>query len=93
MKLFDVFNEKETENGDKAYKSTRNKYLDVLFASNYYRRNPDKIPDFLDKNSEFDKWYARFMRDPRQNGNGARTLGQNWEFIYGMLTRANEVRL
>lgn len=132
MKLFDVFNEKETENGDKAYKSTRNKYLDTLFASNYYRRNPDKIPEFLDKNSEFDKWYARFMRDPRQNGNGARTLGQNlmlqtniepydvlvsgraddifnmgyklyrynkyskggkyWEFIYGMLTRANEVQ-
>lgn len=132
MKLFDVFNEKETENGDRAYKSTRNKYLDVLFASNYYRHNPDKIPDFLDENSEFDKWYARFMRDPRQNGNGARTLGQNlmlqaniepydvlvsgraddifnmgyklyrynkyskggkyWEFIYGMLTRTNEVQ-
>lgn len=49
MKLFDVFNEKETENGDRAYKSTRNKYLDVLFASNYYRHNPDKIPEFLDK--------------------------------------------
>ena len=32
MKLQDAFNETRTDNGDRAYNSTKNDYLDVIFS-------------------------------------------------------------
>ena len=37
--LLNALNEKETENGDKAFNSTLNKYFDILGQTAYYREN------------------------------------------------------
>lgn len=67
-----VFNQKLTENGDKAYKSTGDNLLDILFMSSYYEKhlNEVKLGD-----SDVEKLFARFMRDPRL-GLGRRDLGR-----------------
>lgn len=79
MKLQDVFNETKTDNGDRAYNSTKNDYLDVVFQIEKLKKNPKETPLFLNKEKEFDKWFARMVRDPRKinGGMGQRELGRN----------------
>ena len=67
-----VFNQKLTENGDKAYKSTGDNLLDILFMSAYYEKHLDEVKL---GNSDVEKLFARFMRDPRL-GLGRRDLGR-----------------
>lgn len=75
MNLKEIFNNKLTENGDIAYNSTLNKYLDLIFRMNYYRRYSSQIPKVLDKDNEFDVWLARLIRDCRK-GFGEREIGR-----------------
>ena len=70
MKLQDVFNETKTDNGDRAYNSTKNDYLDVVFQIEKLKKNPKETPLFLNKEKEFDKWFARMVRDPRKINGG-----------------------
>ena len=78
MRIDDIFNEKLTQNGDKAFYSTNSQYLDTILRFDFYKKNPDKIPVFLNPESEFDKYFARMIRDPRRNtgGFGGRALGR-----------------
>ena len=78
MRIDDIFNEKRTQNGDKAFYSTNSQYLDTILRFDFYRKNPDKIPVFLNPESEFDKYFARMIRDPRRKtgGFGGRALGR-----------------
>lgn len=66
-------NQKVTENGDKAYISTGNKYADLLFLTEYYTKHPEEVEI---GNSDFDKLFAMMVRDPRF-GLGMRTFGRN----------------
>lgn len=67
-----LFNEKLTENGDKAYKSTGSKLLDILFMTEYYQKNLDKVKI---GNGPKEKLFAMFIRDGRF-GIGKRDLGR-----------------
>lgn len=67
-----AFNMKLTENGDIAYNSTTNKLLDLLFMSSYYEKHLYEVEL---GNTEKEKLFARFMRDPRL-GLGRRGLGR-----------------
>ncbi|MGL5191017.1 MAG: DUF2828 family protein, partial [Cetobacterium sp.] len=67
-----IFAEKKTENGDIAYNTTGNKLVDILFMSQYYRNHLNEVRI---GNTEKDKLFAMFMRDPR-NGIGERDLGR-----------------
>ena len=67
-----LFNEKLTENGDKAYKSTGSKLLDILFMTEYYQNNLEKVKI---GNSKKDKLFSMFIRDGRF-GIGKRDLGR-----------------
>jgi hypothetical protein len=66
-------NEKLTENGDKAYKSTGDNLTDLFFMTPYFEKHLDEaqIGD-----SEKEKVFAMFMRDPRF-GLGRRDLGRS----------------
>lgn len=79
MNLKDAFNKTRTDNGDIAYNSTKNDYLDVIFSIEKLKKNPSETPVFLNKEKEFDKWFARMVRDPRKvnGGMGQRELGRN----------------
>lgn len=79
MNLKNAFNTTQTTNGDKAYISTLDNYLDVLFKTEYYTKNINSIPQFLNPKSEYDKLFARMVRDPRtaMGGLGKRDLGIN----------------
>ena len=68
-----IFNEKRTENGDKAYYSVGNKYLDILFKTQFYRNNLNQVP--VIGTSNYDKLFACFIRDCRF-GVGERDLGR-----------------
>lgn len=78
MRIDEIFNEKRTQNGDKAFYSTNSQYLDTILRFDFYRKNPEKIPVFLNPESEFDKYFARMIRDPRRKtgGFGGRALGR-----------------
>lgn len=67
-----LFNEKRTENGDVAYKSTGNNLLDLLFMSAYFEKHLDEVKI---GNTDKEKLFAMFMRDPRF-GLGRRDLGK-----------------
>lgn len=74
MELTDAFNNvKTTENGDLAYKSTSNKLLDILFMSEYYKNNTDKLPNIVGEPQA--NIFASFMRDPRL-GMGCKNVGR-----------------
>lgn len=79
MNLKDAFNKTRTDNGDIAYNSTKNDYLDVIFSIEKLKKNPKETPVFLNKEKEFDRWFARMVRDPRKinGGMGQRELGRN----------------
>lgn len=68
-----ILNEKRTENGDISYKSTGDKYLDILFMSEYFTKHLNEVPA-VDKD-EYGKLFAMFIRDPRY-GLGKRDLGR-----------------
>jgi hypothetical protein len=67
-----IMNEKKTENGDKAYKTTGNNLTDLLFMTPYFEKNLDqaKIGE-----SEKEKIFSMYIRDPRY-GLGRRDLGR-----------------
>ncbi len=73
MKLEEIFALKTTENGDKAYSTTMNPMLDILFMSEYYSKHLDEIP--MIGKSDREKLFAMMMRDPRF-GLGRRELGR-----------------
>lgn len=75
MKLKQAFNETETWNGDTAYNSSLNKYIDLIFKLVQYRKSPNTINITLDSNNEYDKWIARVVRDCRY-GFGEREVGR-----------------
>lgn len=68
-----IFSEKFTENGDKAFDSTGNKLLDILFMSEYYTKHLNEVPNIGD--SHVAKLFSMFIRDPRF-GLGRRDLGR-----------------
>lgn len=73
MNLLEKTNlEKFTENGDKAYSSTGNNLLDILFMSSYLENHLNEVKL---GNSDKEKLFAMFMRDPRF-GIGRRDLGR-----------------
>ena len=63
---------KLTENGDIAFDTTGDNLLDILFMSAYYEKHLDEVRI---GNSDKDKLFARFIRDPRF-GLGRRDLGR-----------------
>jgi len=67
-----IFNEKKTENGDVAYKTTGSNLTDLFFMTPYFEKNLDqaKIGD-----SEKEKIFSMYIRDPRF-GLGRRDLGR-----------------
>lgn len=74
MTLEEIFNAKLTENGDIAFTSTGdNKLLDILFMTEYYQKNLDRVP--LLEDSDINRLFAMFIRDPR-HGLGRRDLGR-----------------
>ncbi len=74
MEMKEIFSVcKSTENGDLSYTTTGNKYLDILFLTEYFRDRTESIPTIGD--SDFDKLFAMFIRDPRF-GVGARNVGR-----------------
>lgn len=75
MNLREAFNETETWNGDIAYNSSLNKYIDTVFRLSELRNNPNKVDIVLDKDNEYDKWFARVIRDCRY-GFGEREVGR-----------------
>lgn len=68
-----IRNIKKTENGDISYKSTGDKYLDILFMSEYFQNHLDEVPNV--DNNEYGQLFAMFIRDPRL-GLGRRDLGR-----------------
>lgn len=75
-----VFNQKLTENGDKAYRSTGDNLLDILFMNAYYENHLEEIKI---GDSDVEKLFARFMRDPRL-GLGRRDLGRELMKLTGV---------
>lgn len=67
-----IFNEKRTENGDKAYKSTGNNLVDLFFMAPYFEKHLDEVSIGT---SDKEKLFAMFIRDPRF-GLGRRDLGR-----------------
>lgn len=65
-------NEKLTENGDKAYKSTGDNLTDIFFMTPYFEKNLDQVNIGT---SEKEKIFSMFIRDPRF-GLGRRDLGR-----------------
>lgn len=67
-----IMNEKRTENGDIAYKSTGNNLVDIMFLTPYLEKNLNevKIGD-----TEKEKILSMYIRDPRF-GMGRRDLGR-----------------
>ena len=75
MNLKEAFNETKTWNGDLAYNSSLNKYIDTVFRLSELRNNPNKVDIVLDKNNEYDRWFGRVIRDCRY-GFGEREVGR-----------------
>lgn len=75
MKLKEVFNKTTTTNGDDAFLSSGNKYVDILFRLTEFRHNPTKIPYTLSPDSEIDMLFSMYIRDPRY-GTGEREVGR-----------------
>lgn len=71
-KIEKIFNEKLTENGDKAYNSTGNNLIDLLFMADFFSKNLEQVK--IGK-SEKEKIFSMYMRDPRF-GQGRRDLGR-----------------
>ena len=78
-----LFEGKLTENGDEAFTTTGDVFLDILFGTEYLtaqiNKNPAKYAHHFEmlkkENPEFVKYFAMFIRDPRY-GLGRRDLGR-----------------
>lgn len=81
MTLEEIFALKTTDNGDKAYNTTMNPMLDILFMSEYYSKHLDEIP--MIGKTEREKLFAMMMRDPRF-GLGKRDLGRRLMLMSGV---------
>lgn len=77
-----LFAEKVTENGDKAYNSTGNNLIDLLFMADFFQKNLDQVHI---GNSDKEKLFAMYMRDPRF-GQGRRDLGRRLMKLSGVNT-------
>lgn len=75
-----LFNEKLTENGDKAYKSTGNNLTDLFFMTAYFEKN---LGEATIGTSEKEKVFSMFIRDPRF-GLGRRDLGRRLMKLSGV---------
>lgn len=73
-------NEKLTENGDKAYKSTGNNLTDLFFMTPYFEKNLDEVHI---GNTEKEQLFSMFIRDPRF-GLGRRDLGRKLMALSGV---------
>ncbi len=75
-----IMAEKVTENGDKAYNTTGNNLIDLLFMADFFQKNLDSahIGD-----SDKEKLFAMYMRDPRF-GQGRRDLGRKLMELSGL---------
>lgn len=72
-KVFQEYEAKKiTENGDESFSSTLNPLLDILFMTEYYKRNLIEVN--IGKSS-YEKLFSMFIRDPRY-GLGQRDLGR-----------------
>lgn len=72
-KIEDIFGAtKLTENGDIAFSTTNNQFVDLLFFAEYYSRNLNKVIIGKDEKS---KIFSMMMRDPRF-GLGYRAYGR-----------------
>lgn len=67
-----LFAQKKTENGDKAYNTTGNKLIDILFMSEYFNKHLDEVK--IGKSNK-EKLFSMFIRDGRF-GVGKRDLGR-----------------
>ena len=67
-----LFNEKKTENGDVAYKTTGNNLTDLFFMTPYFEKHLDQVKI---GESEKEKIFSMYVRDPRF-GLGRRDLGR-----------------
>lgn len=75
-----LFNEKLTENGDKAYKSTGDNLTDLFFMTPYFEKHLDEATIGT---SEKEKVFSMFVRDPRF-GLGRRDLGRRLMRLSGV---------
>lgn len=71
-KLQKLLQEKITENGDKAYKSTGDNLTDLFFMTPYFEKN---LNELTIGTSQKEKLFSMFVRDPRF-GLGRRDLGR-----------------
>ena len=71
-KLVKLMNEKYTENGDKAYKTTGDNLTDLFFMTPYFEKHLDEATI---GSSEREKIFSMYIRDPR-HGLGRRDLGR-----------------
>lgn len=80
MTLEQIFAQKRTENGDKAYSTTTNPLMDLLFMSEYFQNHLDEVHIGT---SEREKLFSMFIRDPRF-GLGRRGLGRRLMLMSGV---------
>ena len=71
-KLQKILQEKKTENGDKAYKTTGDNLVDLFFMTPYFEKNLNQVTIGTSKK---EKLFSMFVRDPRF-GLGRRDLGR-----------------
>lgn len=76
-KLEKLMNEKYTENGDKAYKSTGNNLTDLFFMTPYFEKHLDEVSIGT---SDKEKLFSMYIRDPRF-GLGRRDLGRKLMYL------------
>ena len=67
-----LFAKKFTENGDESYNTTGDKFLDLLFMSEYYGKHLDEVEI---SEGELEVLFSMFIRDPRF-GLGRRDFGR-----------------
>ena len=71
-KLQKILQEKKTETGDKAYKTTGDNLVDLFFMTPYFEKNLNQVTIGTSKK---EKLFSMFVRDPRF-GLGRRDLGR-----------------
>ncbi|MCI9585683.1 MAG: DUF2828 family protein [Bacilli bacterium] len=75
-----IFNTKQTENGDVAYKTTGNNLADLLFLTPFFEKHLDQVNI---GQSDREKLLAMYIRDPRY-GMGRRDLGRKLMQLSGV---------
>ena len=79
-KIEKILNEKLTENGDRAYKTTGDNLTDLFFMTAYFEKN---LGEATIGTSEKEKLFSMFIRDPR-HGLGRRDLGRRLMQLSGV---------